>query len=225
MLLSGIAVLAGRPPVSARGANDVLARRPPLSVRSATDYLNTASFGPFGGGVVQEVFSGMGNMTGDTATLTLKGDNRQYLVEDTTQHTWSGVTYQKLDLLGKTLSVTVDVSNAGCGCNAALYLVAMGDPSSSSSNYCDIQSSSYCLEIDLLEANRKVVQTTLHTQHGTGMGSCNQWGCAVNWGKDSHTKYGQGITGGIDSARPFRMNAAVNTSGWLNITLVQDETT
>jgi hypothetical protein len=98
---------------------------------------------------------------------------------------------------------TVDVSSVGCACNAALYLVAMpsrgqGD----SSGYCDIQSvgGRTCTEIDVLEGNKKAVQTTLHTRTGTGTdGTCNQFGCDFNWGKDDQTNYG--IRAKIDSTR------------------------
>ena len=47
----------------------------------------------------------------------------------------------------------------------------------------DIQTKPACAEIDLFEGNLAAVQATVHTRTGVGGdGSCNQWGCAVNWG-------------------------------------------
>ena len=56
-----------------------------------------------------------------------------------THNSWDAVQYEKLFLLGRSLSFTVDLSEVGCGCNAAVYLVQMTKPSRTGSTYCDIQ--------------------------------------------------------------------------------------
>ena len=64
----------------------------------------------------------------------------------------------------------------------------MNKPSLRGSNYCDIQGFDVdemdaCTELDLLEGNRKALQSTLHTAQGKGAdGRCNQDGCVGNWG-------------------------------------------
>lgn len=106
----------------------------------------------------------------------VQGNNRLFAVRDYVwAHKWSDVNYRKLDLLGKALSFTVDLSEVPCGCNAAIYLVQMDAPVGERSNYCDIQGfdSDFdevepCTEIDLLEGNAKAVQATLHTTKGRG---------------------------------------------------------
>lgn len=74
--------------------------------------------------------------------------------------------YQAEKLLGKTLSWTVDLSAAECGCNVALYLVSMHQSTSAGwcfepgapqggDYYCDANSGitcgTACTEIDLVE--------------------------------------------------------------------------
>ena len=140
--------------------------------------LITVPWGPGdSGGMVLEPYGTFGgSLAAVNGSLHLNGNDRAYLIENRSEHAWSRIHYQRLKLLGKSLSFVVDVSKAGCGCNAALYLVAMSQPTPTSSNYCDIQQGqSACLEIDLFEGNRKAMQTTLHTQRGTGLGPCNQW--------------------------------------------------
>ena len=100
--------------------------------------------------------------------------------------------------------------------------------------YCDIQGfdSAPCLEIDLLEGNRKAVQTTLHTAegHGTDGRSCNQDGCVANLGKDPSTAYLYGPGARIDSSRPFTVSATFRESpddhgvlgAAFDVTLMQD---
>ena len=200
----------------------------PLSAPASEDkYLNTAIWGPWdGGGAVQEPFEGHGDLEGNNESLTLRANNRAYLVEDASKHHWSDVKYRKLDLRGKTLSFTVDVARAGCGCNAAIYLVGMDHPEGGASDYCDIQIKppNGCIEIDLFEGNQKAMQTTLHTQYGTGMGSCNQWGCGVNWGKASNHLFGRGGQA-IDSTRPFKVFASFSNSGEMELSLSQNNGT
>ena len=141
----------------------------------------------------------------------MAGNSRAYLVEDV-QGDWDA--YERLDLRGKTMAFTADVSQVSCSCNAALYLVAM------SGQYCDIQSTPACTELDIFEANSQAFQATVHTKVGLGGdGTCNQWGCAVNWGnfpttadgRNTAALYGQG--GHIDTRRPYRVAASVSTVG------------
>ena len=91
-------------------------------------------------GVAFEAFEGHGyaNVTGRGGTqLRLNHNVRGYAVADFRARKWEDVRYTKLQLLGRTLSWTADVSDVGCGCNAALYLVAMpAAGSAGSSGYC-----------------------------------------------------------------------------------------
>ena len=117
----------------------------------------------------------------------VKGNNRLFAISDYVwAHKWRDVSYRHFNLLDRALSFTIDVSNVGCGCNAAVYLVQMTEPDGDGPGYCDIQGydSEFdivrpCLEIDLLEGNAKAVQATLHTGSGKGADgqSCNQDGC------------------------------------------------
>ena len=91
----------------------------------------------------------------------------------------------------------------------------MNKPSLRGSNYCDIQGFDVdemdaCTELDLLEGNRKALQSTLHTAQGKGAdGRCNQDGCVGNWGRRPSTlgSYGALGTETIDSRRPFHVQA------------------
>jgi hypothetical protein len=72
-----------------------------------------------------------------------------------------------LYLAGKTLSFSIDLSGAGCGCNAAIYLVSMPQNSNKSKCndfYCDANSvcGIECAEIDLVEANKVAFVSTVH---------------------------------------------------------------
>jgi len=80
--------------------------------------------------------------------------------------------YYSPNLLGGSLEYDVDLSNAGCSCNAAVYLVYMpgrdvdGNPEPSLSNdfYCDanLVGGTYCPEMDIMEANLYSWHTTAH---------------------------------------------------------------
>lgn len=93
---------------------------------------------------------------------------RAYLTQPLRPHRSTGpapwgdgsVSYEQLHLLGRRLRWTMDVSGVGCGCLAAVYLVAMAEPTRSGSSYCDINTaaSGRCLEIDLIEANVKAAR-------------------------------------------------------------------
>ena len=167
---------------------------------------------------------------GRPPVVSVTGNNRLYLFEDEWEAGRFGfghLSYQKLFLLGKTLRFTVDLSGVHCSCDASIYLVAMGQPTIlGESNYCDIQGvdgSTPCTEIDLIEGNRAAVQTTLHTRSGHGPdGSCNQDGCAVNYGKDRKPPaaedadpgvelYGPSKFARIDSRKPFTVVAMFAT--------------
>ena len=157
--------------------------------------------------------------TDEHRTITVRGNNRVYAVEDINVRNWAEVRYHKFPILDKQLSFSVDLSGVNCGCNAAVYLVAMpargsADPKNPAA-YCDIQGYDRgipaCVELDVLEGNAKAIQTTLHTFRGHGVdGSCNQDGCVANWGKAHNTAhlYGPGAQEGVDSSRPFEVVAS-----------------
>ena len=157
----------------------------------------------------------------DPSKVLLRGNQRAYL----TRRGGQSIQYEKMRLLGKTLRYTVDVSQVGCGCNAALYLVAMRQPDGWNSRYCDINvgDPEPCLEIDLFEGNAKALATTLHTEGGEAAdGKCNQWGCAASYGPwDSNCAFGIGSPN-LDSSRPFEMAARFENNGVMTVDAGQD---
>lgn len=156
---------------------------------------------------------------------------------------WSAVKYDRLSLLGKTLKFHVDVSNVGCNCEASVYLVEM--PASgleSRSGYCDITGGpggKPCIELDLIEANNKALQSSIHTAPGGDIqadGTCNERGCLVNWGKETRAitgapdvplygpdwdKEGKVRNRAIDTAKKFQVAAHFSPAGNMSVTLHQ----
>lgn len=63
------------------------------------------------------------------------GSSRMFFSQPNVGKNWYDVKYEKLFLLGKSLSFDLDLSGVGCGCNAAVYLVQMTKPVLRGSNY------------------------------------------------------------------------------------------
>jgi len=157
---------------------------------------------------------------------------RVYLADDCTPGIYSNSQYLALNLLGKTLNFTADVSNAGCGCNAALYLVSMRQntqPSECHDFYCDANSvcGVSCAEIDIMEANKFSWHSTLHSAHDhNGVGGGYGGGSSFNGPRDwDSSQYGPGASC-IDTRKPFHVSVSfpVNLHGVLagmDVTLMQ----
>jgi len=165
--------------------------------------------------------SGRGVSAAGDGAVRLTGDARAYLMN---RHG-----YERLDLRGRTVRVTLDVSRVPCSSAATFYFTEM-----TRDQYCDVQSwPGWCTEIDVFEANTHAIQATVHTQRGEGGDrTCNQWGCGVNWGRYGHTRpaaqgglstaalYGPGAS--IDTRRPFMVTASFGNEGQMSVTLSQD---
>jgi hypothetical protein len=150
-------------------------------------------------------------------------NGRAYFADECTAGKYDNKQYLALDLLGKVLSYSVDLSGAGCGCNAALYLTSMRqntEPSQCSDYYCDANKvcGESCAEIDVQEANRLAWHSTLHTAtdpigvgggYGGSDGGGNSWTGARDWGS---AEYGEGARC-VDTARPFQVAAAFPVDG------------
>jgi len=120
--------------------------------------------------------------------------------------------YLGLNLLGSTLRYKTDISGAGCGCNAALYLTAMrqnSQPTPCKDYYCDANSvcGVACTEIDIQEANMHAWHSTLHSfkdaeGYGKGYGGGGRnWTGPRQWSSD---EYGPGAPC-IDTNWPFEV--------------------
>jgi len=95
---------------------------------------------------------------------------------------YSNRDYISLKLLGKALKYTVDLSGAGCGCNAALSLVPMRgskEPSECEDYFCDSMQvcGVACAEIAVQEANTHAWLSTMHL-------SDDATGASVGYGGD-----------------------------------------
>jgi len=103
--------------------------------------------------------------------------SRAYFSSTCTAGKYDNKQYLALDLRGKTFRYTADMSKAGCGCNAALYLTNMRQndrPSDCGDYYCDANNvcGESCAEIDIQEGNRFSWHSTLHTSSDhTGLGN------------------------------------------------------
>lgn len=138
---------------------------------------------------------------------------RAYFAQECTNGKYNNSDYLALPLLGKKLTYTTELSQAGCGCNAALYLVSMQqntEVSDCMDYYCDANSvcGVNCHEIDIQEANRYAWHSALHKEHD-GNGISQGYGGWVVSGAYpwNSTDYGPGGRC-IDTDRPFQVSAA-----------------
>eukprot|EP00729_Bicosta_minor_P026683 gene26683-11267_t len=120
------------------------------------------------------------SISGDGAKLQLNGGGAMQLASTATAGPGEPYGYFNWNLLGNDLSYTVDLSDVGCSCNAALYFVSMPgynksstsiNPDPKSNYYCGANAGkpstntsaeggrgNYCPELDVLEANKFAVQ-------------------------------------------------------------------
>eukprot|EP00966_Prymnesium_polylepis_P179430 4154170-Prymnesium_polylepis.1 len=134
------------------------------------------------------------------------------------------VDYRKgaMFLPGKTLSMTLDLSGAGCGCNAAVYLVAMPqnlNPTRCHDYYCDANSvcGVACAEIDLVEANKVAFVSTVHVaddKDGENFGLGHYViPTEKRWVSGKSCSYGPSTECTINTNQPFRASFTFATGG------------
>lgn len=156
-------------------------------------------------------------------------DARAYFAETCNAGVYNHEEYVALNLLGKTLRYTTDLSGAGCGCNAAFYLTSLRqnpNPSDCSDYYCDANNvcGQSCAEIDIQEANQHAWHSTLHTKTdrfgvGGGYGGGDGYNGARDWGS---ADYGPGARC-IDTALPFEVAASFPVDGQGMLTAMKVE--
>lgn len=152
------------------------------------------------------------------STVGVKWNNRAYFTREC-QDGFDPTIFKPFYLLNKTLSFTADVSKIGCGCDAALYLVAMPaytregypDPTRCGDYYCDANNvcGVRCPEMDIMEANHAALAITPHrcdTPHGRYYNSCDGGGCGINLRSRGVNTFGYDSFFKIDTVYPFNVS-------------------
>jgi len=148
-------------------------------------------------------------------SVTVRLGSRAYFASTCTAGTYDNAQYLALDLRGKTFKYTTDLSGAGCGCNAALYLTSMHQnekPSECGDHYCDANNvcGESCSEIDIQEGNQYSWHSTLHSSQdhaglGKGYGGGGpQWSGPRDW---SGADFGPGGRC-IETKHPFEVSVS-----------------
>merc|ERR1719210_3316257 len=158
---------------------------------------------------------------------------RTYFAEACTSGQYDHHDYLGLELLGKTMTYTVHLVGAECGCNAALYLTSLKqnkNPSQCSDYYCDANNvcGESCAEIDIQEANMMSWHSTLHTETdhsgmGGGYGGGSGWDGPRDWDPSTYGPNASCIdtTAPINVAVSFPVDGA-GTLTAMTLTLSQD---
>eukprot|EP00419_Tripos_fusus_P089086 CAMPEP_0172860066 /NCGR_PEP_ID=MMETSP1075-20121228/71873_1 /TAXON_ID=2916 /ORGANISM="Ceratium fusus, Strain PA161109" /LENGTH=437 /DNA_ID=CAMNT_0013708049 /DNA_START=37 /DNA_END=1350 /DNA_ORIENTATION=+ len=136
--------------------------------------------------------------------------------------------YLAFNLLGKTISYTVDLAGTGCGCNVALYLTSMRQNPHASEcfdHYCDSNSvcGHACAEIDIQEGNQYAWHSTLHGKADPGGLGVGYGGGGMGWSGPrqwTSKKYGPGADC-IDTNRPFQVAASFPADVLCKLTATQ----
>eukprot|EP00931_Biecheleriopsis_adriatica_P031348 TRINITY_DN18397_c0_g1_i1.p1 TRINITY_DN18397_c0_g1~~TRINITY_DN18397_c0_g1_i1.p1 ORF type:complete len:353 (+),score=69.30 TRINITY_DN18397_c0_g1_i1:58-1116(+) len=144
---------------------------------------------------------------------------RAYLASSCSSGSYSNAAYHGVKLLGKKLKYTTDISQAGCGCNAAMYLVPMHkntEATSCKDHYCDASwvCGASCAEIDVQEANKHAWHSALHKEYdmsgvAVGYGGWTQGGSKYAFDSE---KFGPGAKC-IDTSSPFHVTASFPEDG------------
>eukprot|EP00056_Hartaetosiga_gracilis_P022355 m.29777 g.29777 ORF g.29777 m.29777 type:complete len:530 (+) comp9599_c0_seq1:237-1826(+) len=161
-----------------------------------------------------------GGVTTSSKSISMTHGNRAYLTP-VCKDTIVPEAFQGVQLLGGTLAFTVDISEVGCGCNAAFYGVEMpgrnsnGEPDAGSCSdyYCDGFGSCgvYCEELDVMEANQFAFHSATHscpTDDGIFYASCGASNCYSNTKYDNTVGPGPEYT--INTNLPFDVRATYN---------------
>ena len=156
-------------------------------------------------------------------SITLSRGGRVYLSSNASNDIKLG-SFWEMPVLGKRLSFDVDMSDVGCNCNGALYLVSMPaynsaqqpEPGKTSEYYCDANQvgGTYCPEMDVFEANKYAMASTAHTcdYHAPHYySSCDRGGCGTNVLDQHNGQFGPGKE--IDTNKPFTLSVAFITAG------------
>lgn len=199
-----------------------------LTLGTSTAAVNTCPGSVSVGGLgVSSVVAATWNQPGKLAgPVTVQGGRikphmwgRAYLANSCSPASYDSVQYQGVKLLGKTLKYTTDVSQAGCGCNAAMYLVPMQkntQPTSCNDYYCDANwvCGASCAEIDIQESNKYAWHTALHKEYDTSGVAAGYGGWVHNNNKYAFNsdKYGPGAAC-IDTSRPFQVAVSFPAHG------------
>ena len=127
------------------------------------------------------------------------------------------------NLLGGSMEYDVDLSEAGCNCNAAMYMIGMPAKNQNGSFragedgmfYCDAAAvgGAYCPEFDIMEANQYAYRAVNHHCNEPNSGGHYDWcdkpgSCAVDIITDHPTNekhYGPGSEYTIDTLREFHI--------------------
>lgn len=144
---------------------------------------------------------------------------RAYLAKGCSSGSYDNAAYLAVKLLGKKITYTTDISQAGCGCNAALYLVPMhknAEATSCEDHYCDASwvCGTSCAEIDVQEANTHAWHSALHKNYDMSGVAAGYGGWVHNNNKYDFTseKFGPGAKC-IDTSFPFQVTASFPESG------------
>jgi len=184
---------------------------------------------PIQGGVPVRLTSATWNVPGDAArTAQLAGNivvaplkSRSYFSDTCNEGSYWHEQYRGMSLLGKTLRYTTDLQGAGCGCNAALYLISLkqnSNPSSCKDYYCDANSvcGVSCTEVDIQEANQRAWRSTLHSHNDSTGSGAGFGGSGPHHRVFTADEYGPGANC-IDTNEPFDVAASfpLDSSGML----------
>jgi len=148
-------------------------------------------------------------------------NGRSYFADTCRNGGYDPKSYLALPLLNKAITFTTDMSELGCGCNAAFYLTNMHqnkDISKCGDYYCDANSvcGVACHEIDIMEGNAHAFHYTLHAEDdrfgvGGGYGGGGDgWSGPRDWTKQQYGPGGECI----DTSEPFQVTAAFPMDSW-----------
>jgi len=147
--------------------------------------------------------------------------SRAYLAHNCTDDAYNHSDYAALKLLGRTLRYTVDLSGAGCGCNAQLHLAPMRSNNKKSQCHdysCSAASTcgEYCTEFSVQDANQYAWSSGLSArvdEAPEGIGYGGGGGDLLKGRRDwSSSQYGPGAKC-VDTTWPFKVAVAFHTSG------------
>eukprot|EP01120_Amphizonella_sp_Union-15-10_P013622 TRINITY_DN635_c0_g1_i1.p1 TRINITY_DN635_c0_g1~~TRINITY_DN635_c0_g1_i1.p1 ORF type:complete len:315 (-),score=61.11 TRINITY_DN635_c0_g1_i1:34-978(-) len=176
--------------------------------------------------IIQSGGTRYGGISVSGNTITIKHNTRSYFGVSSCPGSFDPSVYLPFYLLDKTLSFDVDLSQASCGCNAALYLVSMPaygsnqrpDATTCGDYYCDANHvcGIYCPEMDIMEANTRGLHITPHKCNpptGKYYSYCDGGGCSISVYQQDSSAYGFGTNYRINTQEKFTLSISFQTQG------------